>query len=157
MAKNNDYMHGLSANERAIIERIPILPLRKFVAGMVRAKMRVQFTGWLQYLLPVIFILILALLAGVSLLLKISFLVSIFSTLGGLILLIALFDLVTVKFKIRFPERLPQRNDDLDLFDLPFLMGPVKDCCSALHVDPPVELGVAAGVRPLLQQVFVQS
>ncbi|MBT7071904.1 MAG: nitroreductase [Anaerolineae bacterium] len=85
---------------------------------MVRAKMRVQFTGWLQYLLPLIFILILALLAGVSQLLKISFLVSSFSTLGYLILLIALFDLVTVKFKIRPPERLPQRNDDLDLFDL---------------------------------------
>jgi len=80
--------------------------------------MRVQFTGWLQYLLPLIFILILALLTLVSQLLKVSFLVSIFSALGGLILLIALFDLVTVKFKLRPPESLPQRLDDLDLFDL---------------------------------------
>ncbi len=118
MVKNDDFMHGLSANERAILERIPILPLRKFAAGMVRAKMRVQFTGWLQYLLPLIFILIAFLLAGVSHLLKISFLASIFSALGYLLGIIALFDLVTVKFKLRFPERLPKRNDDLDLFDL---------------------------------------
>ena len=59
MTKNDDYLHGLGANERAIIERIPSLFLRKFVAGMVRAKMRVQFTGWLQYLLPLLPILLL--------------------------------------------------------------------------------------------------
>ena len=115
---NDDYMHGLGANERALLERIPFLPLRKFVAGMVRAKMRVQFTGWLQYLLPLIFILILALLAGIALLLKIRFLAQTFSVLGYLLGIIALFDLVTVKFKLHPPERLPKRNDDLDLFDL---------------------------------------
>ena len=35
MSKKATYLHGLSANEIAIIERIPVLPLRKFVAGMV--------------------------------------------------------------------------------------------------------------------------
>jgi nitroreductase len=29
-----------------------------------------------------------------------------------------MFDLVTVKFRLRFPERLPKRNDDLGMFDL---------------------------------------
>ena len=118
MVKNDNFMHGLSANERALLERIPIIPLRKLAAGMVRAKMRVQFTGWLQYMLPLIFILLFFLLAGIAYLFKISFLVSIFSTLGYLLIIIALVDLVTVKFKIRLPERLPERNDDLDLFDL---------------------------------------
>ena len=118
MTKNADFMHGLGANERALLERIPIIPLRKFAAGMVRAKMRVQFTGWLQYLLPLIPILVLALLALVLLLLKISFLAQIFSALGGLVAILALFDLVTVKFKLHPAERLPKCNDDLDLFDL---------------------------------------
>ena len=111
-------MHGLGANERALLERIPILALRKLAAGMVRAKMRVQFTGWLQYLIPVFPMLLLFLLAGVSHLFKISFLVSIFSALGYLLGIVILFDLVTVKFKVHPPERLPKRNDDLDLFDL---------------------------------------
>lgn len=118
MAKNADYMHGLGANERALLERIPLLPLRKFAAGMVRAKMRVQFTGWLQYLIPVFPMLLLFLLAGITHLFKISFLVFIFSALGCLLGIIVIFDLVTVKFQLRFPEKLPQRNDDLDLFDL---------------------------------------
>ncbi len=118
MSKNNDYLHGLGANERAIVERIPLLPLRKFAAGVVRAKERVQFTGWLQYLLPLIPILILALLALVSLLLKSSFLAKIFGALGGLVGILALFDIITVKLKIRPPERLPEPLDDLDIFDL---------------------------------------
>ncbi|MBC8335605.1 MAG: nitroreductase family protein [Anaerolineales bacterium] len=115
---SDDFMQGLGANESALLERIPMIPLRKLAAGMVRAKMRVQFTGWLQYLLPVIFILILALLAGVSRLFKINFLAQIFSVLGSLLFIAALFDLVTVKFNLRFSERLPKRNDALDLFDL---------------------------------------
>ena len=115
---NDNFMHGLGANERALLEKIPLLPLRKLAAGMVRAKMRVQFTGWLQYLLPLIFIVTLSLLALVSHLLKISFLASIFSALGLLLGIVALIDLVTVKFKLRFPESLPQRNNDLNLFDL---------------------------------------
>ena len=118
MTKNNDYLHGLDANERALLEKIPVLPLRKFAAGMVRAKMRVQFTGWLQYLLPVPFTFILALLALVSHLLKISFLAKLFGALGGLVAILALFDLLTVKFKIHPPERLPEPLDELDIFDL---------------------------------------
>ena len=46
--KSEDFMHGLGANERALLERIPVLFLRKMAAAMVRAKMRAQFTGWLQ-------------------------------------------------------------------------------------------------------------
>jgi nitroreductase len=118
-AKNNeDYLHGLGANEKAILERIPVLFLRKRAAALVRAKQRFQFTGWLQYLLPVIFIFLFFLVAGIAHLLNLSIFAIPFSTIGILVLIIAVFDLVTVKFRLRFPERLPKRNDDLDTFDL---------------------------------------
>ncbi|NQW26894.1 MAG: nitroreductase family protein [Flammeovirgaceae bacterium] len=118
MSKNNDYLKGLGANERAILERIPLLYLRKFAAGLVRAKERVQFTGWLQYLLPLIPILILSLLTLFSLLIKNIFMAKFFGGLGGLVLLIALFDIVTVKFKIRPSEQLPHPIKKSNIFDL---------------------------------------
>lgn len=115
---SNDIMHGLGANERAILERIPISILRKIAADIVRAKMRVQFTGWLQYLLPMIFVLLFSLIGGTAHLLNARFLSIPFLVLGMLFLIGAIFDLVTVKFRLRFPERIPKRKDTLDLFDL---------------------------------------
>jgi nitroreductase len=118
-AKNSeDYLQGLGANERALLERIPVLFLRKRAAALVRAKQRFQFTGWLQYLLPVIFILLFFLIAGIAYLFNLGFIAIPCTALGSLLFIIALFDLVTVKFKLRFPERLPKRNDDLGMFDL---------------------------------------
>ena len=117
-AKNKDLLHGLGANEKAILEGIPNLFLRKIAAGIVRAKMRVQFTGWLQYLLPMIFVLLFSLLSGIAYLLDVSFLIIPATGLAALIFIVAIFDLLTVKFRLRFPEHLPRRNDDLDLFDL---------------------------------------
>ena len=115
---SEDYLQGLGANERAILERIPVLFLRKQAAALVRLKQRFQFTGWLQYLLPVIFVLFFFLIAGLVHLLKTRFIAILCAALGSVLLIIAIFDLVTVKFKLRFPERLPKPNDDLDLFDL---------------------------------------
>lgn len=115
---NDDFMHGLGANEKALLERIPVLFLRKIAAGIVRAKMRVQFTGWLQYLLPLIFVLLSILIGGLADLLNVRFLAILFLAFGALIFTVALFDLVTVKFRFRFPEHLPKRNENLDLFDL---------------------------------------
>jgi hypothetical protein len=114
----NDFMHGLGANEKALLNRIPVLFLRKIAAGVVRAKMRVQFTGWLQYLLPLIFVLIFSLMGGIALLLNVRVLAISFFILGALIFIIAIFDVVTSKYRLRFPERLPKRNDNLELFDL---------------------------------------
>jgi nitroreductase len=113
-----DFMQGLGANERAILERIPVPFLRKIAAGVVRAKMRFQFTGWLQYLLPMIFVLLFSFIGGTAHLLNARFLSIPFLVLGTLVLIVAIFDLVTVKFRLRFPERIPKRNDNLDLFDL---------------------------------------
>jgi len=116
--KNDDFMHGLGANERAILERIPVLHLRKLAANLVRLKMRLQFTGWLQYMLPVPIMLLLFLIAGIAHLLGGTHAATGFALLGALLLLVFTFDLITVNFRLRFPERLPKRNDDLDLFDL---------------------------------------
>ena len=70
---NEDYLQGFSANERAILERIPVIFLRKAVAGIVRKKIKLQFTGWLQYLLPLIFVLIFSFIGGISQLLNARF------------------------------------------------------------------------------------
>ena len=115
---NDDFMRGLGANEKAILEHIPILFLRKIAAQVVRAKMRVQFTGWLQYLLPMIFVVLFSFIGGIANLFNARWLATFFLVLGTLIFIIAIFDLTTVKFRLRLLERLPKRNDDLDLFDL---------------------------------------
>ncbi len=114
----DDFMQGLGANEQAILDRIPILFLRKIAADIVRLKMRLQFTGWLQYLLPIVFVLVFFIIAEIANLFDARWLAIPFLALGTLVLIGAIFDLVTVKFRLRFTEHLPQRNDDLGLFDL---------------------------------------
>lgn len=116
--KSNEIMQGLGANERAILERIPVLFLRKLAADIVRIKMRLQFTGWLQYMLPVPFMLVLFLISCITRLLGATQLANGFAFVGFLLLIVFTFDLITVKFRLRFPERLPQRNDSLNIFDL---------------------------------------
>jgi nitroreductase len=116
--KSDDFMQGLGANERAILERIPILFLRKLATDMVGVKMRLQFTGWLQYMLPVPFMLLLFLIAGIAHLLGSTHVANIFAFAGLLLLVVFTFDLINMKFRLRFPERLPKRKNDLDLFDL---------------------------------------
>jgi len=114
----DDILAGLGANERALLERVPTKALRRLAASLVRAKMRLQFTGWLQYLIPLGPMALLAALGGLVQLLGLPR-VAIALELGAASLLaIALFDLLTVKFQIRFPERRPPRKDELELFDL---------------------------------------
>ena len=113
-----DEMKGLGANERAILERIPWGPARRIAVRAVRTKMRLQFTGWLQYLLPAPLILLLCLLGGLSWLLASRWLAAVFLVPAGLLALGVTFDIVTTKWKIRFPERRPPRLDGLAPFDL---------------------------------------
>ncbi len=113
----NDYLQGLSANERALLERIPVLFIRKIVAGIVRTKMKLQFTGWLQYLIPIIFVLFCSFIGGITQLLHIKFLSLAFYALGSLFFIVIFFDLITTKYCIRFPEVLPKRKE-INLFDL---------------------------------------
>lgn len=113
-----DEMKGLGANERAILGRIRWRPARRLAVAMVRAKMRLQFSGWLQYVLPMPVVLLLGLLGGLSWLLGGQWLATGLLVAAGLLALVAAFDIVTVKWRLRFPERRPPRRDQLAPFDL---------------------------------------
>jgi len=109
---------NLTPNERAIIDGIRIPILRKLFEDIWRAKLRLQFTGWLQYVPPLAVTLLIFLIGGVAHLLGgISLAVGL-AFVGTLLLIVEFFDLVTVKFRFRPHERLPKRNDGLEIFDL---------------------------------------
>lgn len=113
-----DRQPRISANEQAIIDSVRNPMLRSIFRHIWLTKLRLQFSGWLQYVPPALIMLVVFLAAGLG-----QFLGFVLATrllaLGGCVLLaLQIFDLVTVKFRLRFPEPLPQRRDDLDLFDL---------------------------------------
>jgi nitroreductase len=113
-----DDLRGLGSNERAILERIRWAPARRWAARLVRAKMRMQFTGWLQYLVPVPAIVSFAVVGAVSWLLDATWPTTVSFAAAGALLAAVAFDIVTVKWKIHLPEARPPRNDHLDTFDL---------------------------------------
>ncbi len=117
-SRQDDILAGFGPNERALLERIPLRPLRRLAAAAFRIKTRLMFTGWLQYLLPLLPIVLLVVLGGVAKLVGLSSVAIAFAVGAAGLLLIALFDLITVKYRIRFPEGRPRRNDHLNLFDL---------------------------------------
>jgi len=109
---------NLTPNERAIIDSIRIPVLRNLVEDIWRVKLRLQFTGWLQYVPPLVVTLVIFLIAGIAHLLGGTQVAKGFAFLGYLLLAVEVFDLITVKFRIRPHERLPKRNDNMDLFNL---------------------------------------
>lgn len=108
----------LGPNERAILDTIKIPAVRNLATTIVQIKMRLQFTGWLQYMLPLAPTLMIFIIAVIALLLGLSLVAQLFAFAGTLLLAISIFDLITVKFRLRFPEPLPKRNDNLGIFDL---------------------------------------
>lgn len=117
-SRNKPNSKNLAPNEQAIVESIDIPILRNLFVKIWRAKLRLQFTGWLQYVPPAIATIVFFLLAVLVRLLGFVQFAKIFDFMGFLLSIILIFDLITVKFRLRFPERLPKRNDDLGLFDL---------------------------------------
>ena len=109
---------NLTPNEKAIIESIRIPILRNLFTSIWRAKLRLQFTGWLQYVPPLAVTLVIFLIAGIAGLLGGTQVANGFALVGYLLLAVEIFDLITVKFRLRPHERLPKRKDDLGLFDL---------------------------------------
>ncbi len=82
-----------------------------------RLKVRLQFTGWLQYVINGVFGVALLLLAGIAWLIG-PFPALVFASLAALAFVNVAFDLVTVKFGIRPRERLPHPRTDMDAWDL---------------------------------------
>lgn len=56
---------NLIPNERAIIDGMRIPILRKLFENIWQAKLRLQFTGWLQYVPPLAVTLVIFLIAGI--------------------------------------------------------------------------------------------
>ena len=81
-------------------------------------KVSLQFTGWLQYVPTLILGLLLLLLAAGLRALKLNVLSLSLMVLAIFFLLLFLFDLVTVKLRLHPAETLPERLDNLDLFNL---------------------------------------
>ena len=109
---------NLTPNERAIIDSIRLPLLRKLVESIWRAKLRLQFTGWLQYVPPLVVPFVIFLIAGIVHLIGGTQVAKGLVYVGYLLLAVEAFDLITVKFRIRPPEHLPKRKDNIDLFDL---------------------------------------
>ena len=85
----------LPPNEQAIIDTIPTPLLRNLATKIVRIKLRLQFTGWLQYMLPVPVMLVLFLIATLVRLFGFMQLANSFAFVGILLLAVFIFDLVT--------------------------------------------------------------
>lgn len=111
------YKH-LEANEQVIIDKVKIPWLRRLAIHAVALKMKLQFTGWLQYLIPVPATFTLFLFAGFA------YLIGFHSTATWLVCIplllsaIILFDVITCRFRIRLPERLPKPLTDDDVFTI---------------------------------------
>jgi nitroreductase len=109
---------SLGGNERAVIDRVNPLWLRRFFIHLVATKMQLQFTGWLQYLIPVPITLGLLLVVGLLYLVGLPSVAAVLLWLPlGLIALI-LFDIVTCRLRIRLPEALPKAQAQNDVFTL---------------------------------------
>jgi hypothetical protein len=109
---------NLSPEEKAVLEGAGTGMLRDIFTRIWRVKLRLQFTGWLQYIPFALSALAFFLIAAFTHLLGFTRMADVFGFIGTLLLAILVFDLLTVKFRIRFRERLPKRNDDLGMFDL---------------------------------------
>ncbi|AOW93252.1 nitroreductase [Rhodococcus sp. WMMA185] len=85
-----------------------------------RLKIRLQFTGWLQYLITGAFAIVFLVAAAIGWLIGIwqPLLFWVPLMIGLLLLAAAIFDVITLKWGVRPTEPLPQRADDLDTFDL---------------------------------------
>ena len=89
-----------------------------FLSTLNRVKRRLQFTGWLQYIPTGLITLVFLLAAALARLFgHLAFAIPI-AVIGSLLLAALVFDLITVKLRLRPSEGLPERKDDLGLFDL---------------------------------------
>lgn len=118
MSSESDHRTGrLGANEQAIIDKAP-KPLRPLVTALWRAKVRLQWTGWLQYAIPLIPAALLFVVAALLAVLGWSSAAGVFALVGAALVLIDAFDIVTVKYGIHPAERLPEPRHDATVFDL---------------------------------------
>ncbi|GJO32895.1 hypothetical protein NJB1507_44010 [Mycobacterium marinum] len=85
-----------------------------------RTKVRLQFTGWLQYLITAVVAAVFLAVAGLGWLIGVWQPLLLWTPLGiGLLLLvISILDVITVKWGLRSAESLPRRSDHPNAFDM---------------------------------------
>ena len=85
-----------------------------------RLKVRLQFSGWLQYLIPVVGVLGLLILAGIGWLIGHWPLLLFWLPLSiaGILSIVVVGNIVVIKYGIRPTEHIPTSKLDLDAFDL---------------------------------------
>lgn len=96
----------------------PSEPSRRSV--LWRVKLRLQFTGWLQYLITTNVAVILLVISAAGWLIGAWRLLLFWLPFGSgaVLLAAAIFDVITLKCGVRPREPLPRRKDDTDSFDL---------------------------------------
>ena len=106
-------------------------------SSLWKLKVRLQFSGWLQYIIHAMAMLIMFIISGIGFLL--SYFIGSFEIVlfwlpfcFAVFLLISLFGTIAiVKYGIHPNEKLPKNKNDLDVFDL---MRYSQTLCSALIV-----------------------
>ncbi len=83
-----------------------------------RLKRSLQFTGWLQYIAGAVVALFFLVIAAIPLALGYPPAAYPFLCVGGLLLILLVFDIFTVKFHLHPEESIPARNDQMETFDL---------------------------------------
>ncbi len=108
----------LGANEKSIIDKIHHTTLRHVAIRLIDIKVKLQWSGWLQYLIPLPIVIILLLIAALFFALDLFIMGNAILICDGILFFRILFDIITVKFRIRFPESKPKGNQYLSTFDL---------------------------------------
>jgi nitroreductase len=118
MQKAESIYKSLGANERAIIDKIPYCFLKKSFIQLIAFKLKLQWKGWLQYLIPLP-LSFLSFLVGITFYF-IGFAIPFYFFLifGVLLLLRILFDIITIKWLIRPKETDGNPNYDKNSIEL---------------------------------------
>lgn len=118
VSKSESIYNKLGANERALLDKVKIKFLKNISIRLFGVKLRLQWSGWLQYLLPLPFLILILLIGAITFLLGGILAAQIIFGFASLLALRMIFDIVTVKLRIRPPEPYPKRHDDKDVFEL---------------------------------------
>lgn len=112
---------GIEMNETKLRLQKPDRPKRGIEDTILwRIKLRLQFSGWLQYLINAVAVLIMLLVAGIGWLIGYwpTLLVGLPLGIAALLFTVLVVSILTVKYGLHPVESLPARKTDLDAFDL---------------------------------------
>lgn len=109
---------GTGSEERVLLDRQGTGLLRSLLDAFWHIKLRLQFSGWLQYIPLIVLALLVFLVAGLVYLVGNASLAMPFVGIGVFVLAAALFEVVTIKFRLHPRECIPKRKDAMGMFDL---------------------------------------